>query len=320
AAAWLIVRYVHSGQTTGLAYYATDADGRSISLTMAEAEEALAAIETDPAFAATDQAAAREGIRFSWPRTAGIWLAALLTLAVFSFLYRDNVLYKVAEHAFVGISAAYWMTVAFWRVFVPNLAGKLFPGAVKTTCLPRLNLDEIALELGRTSDGDGLTAPWWQLMDFWYWIPVLLGVLLLWRMAPRGAWIARWPLAFIVGITAGLRLLAFLEADFVAQVQATIVPLLVVVHSPANGQVDFGVSFYSSLNNTLLVLGVVCGLVYFFFSVEHKGVVGMAARGGIYVLMITFGAGFGYAVMGRIALLVGRIEFLCQDWLNLSPG
>ena len=33
--------------------------------------------------------------------------------------------------------------------------------------------------------------------------------------------------------------------------------------------------------------------------------------------MITFGASFGYTVMGRIALLAARIEFLLDDWLWL---
>jgi len=33
--------------------------------------------------------------------------------------------------------------------------------------------------------------------------------------------------------------------------------------------------------------------------------------------MITFGAAFGYTVMGRIALLAGRLEFLLNDWLWL---
>jgi hypothetical protein len=62
-------------------------------------------------------------------------------------------------------------------------------------------------------------------------------------------------------------------------------------------------------------VGVLSGLVYFFFSVEHKGVFGATARLGIWFLMITFGAGFGYTVMGRIALLAERLEFLFDDWL-----
>ena len=33
-----------------------------------------------------------------------VWLGAFLTLCVFSFLYRDNVFYKLAEHLLVGFS------------------------------------------------------------------------------------------------------------------------------------------------------------------------------------------------------------------------
>ena len=52
-------------------------------------------------------------------------------------------------------------------------------------------------------------------------------------------------------------------------------------------------------------------------AVLHKGIVGKTAKVGIWVLMITFGAGFGYTVMGRIALLAIRLEFLFDDWLWL---
>ena len=46
----------------------------------------------------------------------GFWVtfAAFLTLAIMSFLYRDNPFYKFAEHLFVGVSAAYWMCMGFW--------------------------------------------------------------------------------------------------------------------------------------------------------------------------------------------------------------
>jgi hypothetical protein len=35
------------------------------------------------------------------------------------------------------------------------------------------------------------------------------------------------------------------------------------------------------------------------------------------VLMVAFGASFAYAVMGRISLLVGRLQFLLGDWLGV---
>jgi len=58
-------------------------------------------------------------------------------------------------------------------------------------------------------------------------------------------------------------------------------------------------------------------LIYFFFSAEHKGALGGTAKLGIWFLMVAFGASFGYTVMARISLLIGRMQFLLGDWLRL---
>jgi hypothetical protein len=226
----------------------------------------------------------------SIPRSIGLWIAAFFTLAIFSFLYRDNPFYKIAEAVVVGVSAAYWMVVGFWDVLVPNLLGKVWPAMVQAWAMP------------------GLSGPEAR-QDLLYVVPLGLGVLLLWRLAPKGDWIARWPLAFIIGTTAGLRMIAFLHGDFLAQIRNTILPVVV----REAGRFDVGLS----VQNGIIVVGVLCCLVYFFFSFEHKGVVGQTATAGKWVLMITFGAAFGYTVMGRIALLAIRIEFLLDDWLWL---
>ena len=46
--------------------------------------------------------------------------------------------------------------------------------------------------------------------------------------------------------------------------------------------------------------------MYFYFSREHTGNFGKLSKLGIYFLMVSFGASFGFAVMGRISLLIGR--------------
>src|SRR3972149_6395766 len=51
----------------------------------------------------------------------GVWLGALFTLCILSFLYKDNPFYKFAEHVFVGISAGYGVALQFQNVFLPNL-------------------------------------------------------------------------------------------------------------------------------------------------------------------------------------------------------
>jgi len=227
---------------------------------------------------------------FSWSRTAGIWVAALFTLSIFSFLYRDNPFYKFAESIVVGVSAAYWMVVGFWTVLIPNLAGKLWPAWIQTWAMPGLS---------PVRD------------DSWYtfFVPLVLGGMLLWRLSPKGSWIARWPLAFIIGTTAGIRMIGFIQADFLSQIRNSIIPLVVMT--------DGAFDFWGSLEKIILVSGILVGLVYFFFSFEHKGFVGKVSKVGIWVLMITFGAAFGYTVMGRIALLAIRLEFLFDDWLWL---
>jgi len=74
---------------------------------------------------------------------------------------------------------------------------------------------------------------------------------------------------------------------------------------------------YDTIGNIVIAGGTFTGLVYFFFSKEHKGAFGGAARIGIWTIMITFGASFGYTVMSRMSLLIGRMEFIFGDWLGL---
>src|SRR5205814_4488175 len=71
-----------------------------------------------------------------------------------------------------------------------------------------------------------------------------------------------------------------------------------------------------ALNNLVIVAGTFCAIVYFFFSTEHKGMTGRTANVGIWVLMIGFGSTFGFTVMSRVSLLVGRFEYLMNTWLR----
>lgn len=231
-----------------------------------------------------------ENAQFSVSRTVGIWVAAILTLAIMSFLFGDNPFYKTAEAILVGSSAGYAMAYAFYTGIVDQLLINLFPSMVRSWTSPGL--------------------PWNYQWDWVYILPGILAVMLVCRLLPKGGWIARWPLAFIIGATAGFRLTSHLESDFLLQIKGTISSLWAV---DAAGQFEF----WNSLGAIVILLGVLLCLVYFFFSLEHKGAVGKAARGGIFVLMVTFGAAFGLTVMGRITLLTERFDFLFKEWLHL---
>ena len=129
-----------------------------------------------------------------------------------------------------------------------------------------------------------------------YLIPFILGIFMLLRLVPKVGWLARWAIAYIVGMTAGLRFYSFLNSDILIQIQAS--------------AIDFTSDWGSIINGLIVFIGTFTGLIYFFFSKEHKGSIGFLSKIGIYFLMIKFGASFGFAVMGRISLLIGRVNEL----------
>jgi len=220
-----------------------------------------------------------------------LWVGGLLTLMIFSFLYRDNPFYKFAEHLYVGVSAGYWMVVAFWTTMIPNMLGAIYPHSMTWFAAT----PEEAAQFAANEP------------QYWRIVPVILGIMLVMRLVPKWAWVSRWPMAFIIGFSAGANLTRYLQSDLIAQIRSTLIPLFVFTND--------GFSLGATFSHFVIVFGVLSALIYFFFSKEHKGWFGGAARSGIWVLMIAFGAAFGYTVMARISLLIGRMEFLGR-WMG----
>lgn len=134
-------------------------------------------------------------------------------------------------------------------------------------------------------------------------VPFAFGILLFSRFTKKFSWLSRWSMALIIGIYAGIAIIGYGSGDLILQIHANLLPLVTD-------------NWLTSFNNILLTVGVITGLIYFFFSKEHKGALGGAARVGIWFLMISFGASFGYTVMSRMSLLIGRVLFLLKDWLR----
>ena len=119
-----------------------------------------------------------------------IWVAAILTLCVFSFLYKDNPFFCFAEHLVLGLSAGYMFCIFWHNVFVPELITPL-------------------REHGTSSQAH-------------LWVAVVLCFFWACKYVERLQDLFRLALAFWIAIDLGLTIPMFMEAKVLAQVSGTI--------------------------------------------------------------------------------------------------
>src|SRR5690554_7026164 len=99
--------------------------------------------------------------------TLGIWIGALCTLAILSYLLRENPFYRTAEHLFIGLAAGIGIFYGYQSI-VTNAWNPLFNPA------------------------EGEPRQWFMI------VPLVFGVLLYTRFLKKGKWISRIPLGFVV--------------------------------------------------------------------------------------------------------------------------
>lgn len=228
-----------------------------------------------------------------------IWIEAIMTLAILSYLYRDNPVYKAAEYLFVGIASGFYLSVYFQNVLVPNLFVPVWRGV-------------------SASFGPGTPA----VPDLVRITSLVLSVFMFMRLSPRGAWLSRWPLGALVGAYSGLAVIGLAQGDLIPQIDSNLLPLVApgawTTLSGAQGVAEGMAGVLGLFSNIVLIVGLLAALVYFFFSLEHRGAAGRTAKLGIYFLMISFGASYGFTVMARISLALDRLRFLFEDWLGIA--
>src|SRR4030042_1502333 len=126
--------------------------------------------------------------------TFGIWIAAFVNLAVWSYLFKDNPIYKLAEHLFIGVSAGHALVMGVGSI--NSLAWK-----------PAL--------AASTAPGQRVIA----------WLSLVLGLLLYARFFKKYRLVGALPIGILLGTGAGLSLGSTVISQGIAQVKATILPL-----------------------------------------------------------------------------------------------
>jgi len=228
-------------------------------------------------------------------KAIGIIVAAGLTLIMYSFLYRDNPLFKIAENLYVGVTLGYNVVIS-WKQFLKPLVYQPLVEAPTAGAF------------------------WNSLLHLF--VPVILGFLLLGRISRKHGWVSRYAYAIIIGWGAGVAIPAITNSYILEQLTAAVKPLQEAVGPrglAATGSWEWALYVAAPMFGAVLaMIGTFAVLFYFFFSVEHKKVGGVISKIGIWFLMVSFGASFGYTVMGRLSLLIGRVNFLLGEWLNIQ--
>lgn len=203
----------------------------------------------------------------------GIWIAVFLTMAIYSFVYKENPWFRVAEAVYLGSATGYVITVdlkflrdqwtGVWSVSGPMAMG--FATAL------------------------------------------LIGLLWYFRFSKKYFYIYRIPLAIIVGTGIGQAMQTIIFAQFISQIRGQIsMPLYVAGDA------------VKSFSNIMIAIMVPCVLLYFWFTGGYKEKTAMKIIDRIarYTMMAGFGSAFGYTVLTRYALFIGR----CQYLLGLTPN
>ncbi|MGI6643395.1 MAG: hypothetical protein ACOX3V_05305 [Bacillota bacterium] len=132
-------------------------------------------------------------------------------------------------------------------------------------------------------------------------IPILIGLLMYARLTRRYQWLSRIPSSLWIGVGAGY---AFSRgpALTLSLVKASFLKL-------------------DSINNVVFVIGLAAVVIYFYFTVSGQSRIhGQISQVGRTFMLIFFGARFATGVMGRVSLLLGRLQFLLYDWLKVGAG
>ena len=230
----------------------------------------------------------------------GAWMVAFFTLSVFSFLYKDNPFYKLAEHVFVGAGTAFF-TLQYYEEGILEPLYEHMDRAVESM---------VAGGSGTVALG-GYDVAATTAIAFRS-LAVVFSIMLLWRLVKKDSWAPRWPLAIMVGVYAALKMTGETQAKLVLQVKGLMRPLV------TEGSMAWGddwsfveqTTVFTTFASLVLLIGTVCALGHFVFTYRRTRFLGGVSRVGVVVLMVTFGSMFGFTVLGRIALLIDRVQAL----------
>lgn len=206
----------------------------------------------------------------------GVWLAAFMTLAVFSYFFgpTKNPVFKFAESTVVGGAVGYTIVIAGAKNIESLAYNKIVAGNVILI------------------------------------IPVIVGLLIYTRYTKNYTYLARIPIAFIVGSGIAVAAYGMISTNIIRNNLVAVTGYLV--------NKDLATTFANTWN----IIALVTSIYYFYFTGgkrQEAPPFTWLNRIGRYSIMLFMGASFGNTILARNALIIGRAQFLLYNWLGFSP-
>lgn len=211
----------------------------------------------------------------------GAILGFVLTLMVVSYLIKDNVLFRLAVHIFIGVAAGYAAVLVIYNVLWYQLLVPL------------------------------IVSP---LQRFYLLVPpILLGIWLLAKASPRLSRLGSPVVAFLVGVGAATAISGAISGTLFPQVNATI-NLFDLGATGLGGSKLLG----WVVNALFILIGTVASLAYFHFGVRSRDDqvaqrpmwIEIFSQIGQVFIAVAFGALFAGAYAASLAAFVERISTL----------
>jgi len=136
-------------------------------------------------------------------------------------------------------------------------------------------------------------------------ISLVLGLTMLTRLHPKYSYLARIPICVATGVGVAISTRAIVFSGLLYQIRATIAPIFNLS--------DPMISF----TNLMVVVFVITALSYFIYTYEIQGPLRVSNKIGRLVLYTAFGVLYAQTYMGRVGLLLGRMETLIIPETNL---
>ena len=165
----------------------------------------------------------------------------------------------------------------FWTQIQPNLFGRLWPATEYDASSLWYKLYNVFGVFSSVFPEGGIAKG--HDMHLIYLVPFAMGIMMLLSVSSKLSWMARWGIAYTVGMAAGLRAYGFLNSNVLGQIKGSAFQLV-------NSNLPyFALVGESIFNNFVILIGTITGLMYFYFSREHTGNFGKLTKVGILSLI-----------------------------------